>query len=101
MLLPIFAIVLHRVVKGTNFKFVFQTIVLLIISNIADLFFAYSSGFHIKDNSLLQIGLNSSMAFLKDFSFNEANWIFAFRYFTISRAMPYCLKNEAVPNELL
>lgn len=40
------------------------------------------------------------MAFLKDATFNVANWVFAFRYFTISRAMPFCLAGKPVPAEI-
>jgi hypothetical protein len=44
--------------------------------------------------------LNSIGIFLKDAAFNEANWVFAYTYYTIARWMPYCMKGESVPAEM-
>ena len=42
--------------------------------------------------------LNSSSTFIRDSTFNVSHWIFAMEYFSISRVMPFVVKQTPVPD---
>lgn len=98
LLLPLYAIVLTKTYKGASFKFVRQTVQLLMLYNVSAILFAASNQIH---PMWLGIGLNSSMVFVKDASFNLANWVFSFKYYKIARAMPFALVGEEVPAKMV
>lgn len=92
LLLPVLASVLHRV-KGTKFRFITHTVTLLIISNIGALIFAGTNASLLPYQHVviwLDV-LNSIGVLAKDAAFNEASWVFAFKYYTIARYMPFCI----------
>ena len=100
LLLPVLAFVLHRV-KGTKFRFITWTVTLLIISNIGALTFAGTNAVLLPKREViiwLDI-LNSIGVLLKDGAFNEASWVFAFKYYTIARYMPFCIAGQEVPKQ--
>lgn len=103
ILIPILSWVLYKVYKGRNFKFVKRTIWLLIICNIGNIAFAFSNrDFTVSmERNLGYSLLNSGSKFVQTSSFNEANWVFAYRYFTISQGMPYALNGQVVPAEII
>jgi hypothetical protein len=99
LLLPILAVVLHRV-KGTKFRFITWTVTLLIISNVGALLFAGTNSILLDPTPHVVIWLdvlNSIGVFMKDGAFNEASWVFAHKYYTIARYMPFCIAGQEVP----
>ena len=82
LLIPVYACVLYKAYKGSKLKFVIHTVLLLLLSNIMAIIFAYT-------NQVLDTDPGKKIKFyadvtqsvsvcLKDIFFNEAHWKFAF-----------------------
>ena len=99
LLIPIYVVVLLKAKNGTNYKFVTGIIWLLIVSNIGQIAFLVSNYFVPQNywvNLCVVVVLSISKS-VQDATFNVAHWIFAMEYFSISRSMPYVVKQQPVP----
>lgn len=112
ILIILYSLVLYRSCKGTSFTFIMTLIVLLLVSNFAaigtvtlghfasDLIDDYDgSTISSSDLTLLTKYFNWECVTVcvRDTCLNEAIWLFSFRYWAISFAMPWKLKNIVLP----
>jgi hypothetical protein len=98
LLIPIYVVVLSKAKNGTNYKFVTGIIWLLILSNIGQILFLASNYFAASYwfNLCVIVVLSISKS-VQDATFNVAHWLFAMEYYSISRSMPYVVKQQPVP----
>ena len=102
---------LYRTCKGKSFGFITFLIIMLILSNagymvnaIYDHKAAYLAGKIIDnpedltyvDNYIKILKFQTIFILFRDVCFNEAIWLFSFRYWTISFVIPWQLRSEPV-----
>ena len=92
---------LIKVCRGSKYKFVIRLLILLIVSNLCLLLSEWSF-YEYKTRTFVGvpwfwISLSAISSFTLLVCFNISRWIFAFEYYSISRFMPYVLKDEDLP----
>ena len=106
VLILLFAATLIKVCNGSKYDFFIKLLVLLLISNVSQILYSYSffqlvKGAFGDEIPFFWISMRSVSAFILFTCFNVSHWMFAFLYYKIARLMPFVLKEQVVPENII
>ena len=106
LMILIYVVTLCKVNQGTNYTFVTTLIVLLLLSNIANIVLTSVGKLTIDYtenegdlNIFFWVWVQGGSTFVANSSMIVAYWIFAFEYYSIARMMPFAINGSAMPEQ--